>query len=202
MVNLATDRYRLSQNRIQQYIDSNIIKSRGEKVSKTSLNADFKMWFEINYKSGIKPKELYELLDKIGYECINNNYYGFTLREEQLNDPEVFTKEERFKNAFENHFEITGNKSDTIVAQEIEFWAMSLQLKIQKSKSINVRLLADFHLDTEDRNQYKQIKMSVPTSPDKKGRWCWVGIKRRPTPLNNPLVSTNSGTNNVEELGF
>ncbi len=81
-VTRKTKEYRDEQNRIQQFIDERLEKSDNYEVKKKALSTELKSWYDtsnLNIKNA-KPKELYEVLNEQGFECVNDTYFGIQIK--------------------------------------------------------------------------------------------------------------------------
>jgi len=163
MIISANKRYRLSQNKPQQFIDEMIIVDNDSKVSKRSVGETFKHWSELKFKYAIKNKELFDILDTI-YDSNSTHYQGFRLKEEYsaTGQDNIVTKEDKFKTAFEECYIITNDDNDRVLRSSIQEWAKNYGLAIQTSKTINPILEEHFKL--------KEKKTG--------GLYHWVGVKK------------------------
>jgi hypothetical protein len=138
MIIQANKRYRLSQNKIQQFINEMIVPNANQKISKRLVSDTFKHWMEMKFKYSQKSKDLFDVLDEI-YDSNSSYYQGFELKEEfnQDNEDTIVTKEDKFKTAFEECYTITNDKKDRVLRLSIQEWAKNKGLAIQSSKGIN-----------------------------------------------------------------
>jgi P4 family phage/plasmid primase-like protien len=177
MVDCATERYRLSQDRIGQFIkDCIIFGTPTEKESKERLSQEFKHWFELNFKYSIKTKELFDRLESYGLSSNTTTFFGLRIKNSINSVEEVVSNEDLFINAFNNSFEFTDDyKKDFIKCSYIQEWAKNRGLKIDSSKSINDILLSAFGFDSKNKEKRKYKKVNG-VSVD-----CWFGIKLKTT---------------------
>jgi phage/plasmid-associated DNA primase len=127
MIQEATRRYKLSQDKVQQFIDEMIVHQEtiGEKVSKTHLAGVFKRWMELKFKYSLKAKELFDVLDKT-YDSNTKYYQGFELKDsydDGEDSEEIVTKEDKFITACTENFEVTNNPKDRVLRSSIQEWA-------------------------------------------------------------------------------
>jgi P4 family phage/plasmid primase-like protien len=173
MVDCATERYRLSQDRIGQFIkDCIIFGDISEKETKETLSSEFKHWFELNFKYSVKAKELFDRLETHGLSSNSTTFFGLKIKNYLNSNEEVVSNEDIFIEAFNNSFELTNDfKKDFIKCSYIQEWAKNKGLKIDSSKQINDILLSSFGFNTKnkDRRRYKKVN---GTSVD-----CWFGVK-------------------------
>ena len=165
MIVEANKRYRLSQNKIQQFIDEMIIPKDNEKIKKSYVGENFKHWMELKFKYSPKSKDLFDELDKI-YDSNTTYYQGFELKEDynEGEEDKIVTKHDKFKIAFEEAYTITNEKKDRVLRSSIQEWAKNRGLAIQSSKGINPIL--------KEHYQLREVQNS-------KGKVEWVGLVQK-----------------------
>ena len=170
----ATERYRLSQDKVGQFINDKIIKTddKSIRVSKTTLGRCFKEWSEEKFKYSIKGKDLFDRLDEV-YACNSKVYAGFELIYEGINDDEDdLNIDKQFMDAFNSKYELTDDlKKDYIVRSDIQEWAKSIKLKVCTTREISRVLLEYKNIDLNDKQYCKDKKIN------NKGVRCIFGIK-------------------------
>jgi len=180
MVNNDSKNYRLSQDRIGQFINENIIPNPDECTSRISVISCANTWFEENFKYKIQNRELLTRIEKT-YPCSKSGVFkGFILKMFVNEDIVELTNEEVFVNEFGRYYEITGDKTDFIPSINISEWAKNHNLKINTAKTFNL-LLLPLGLDVKNKEQYRYKKI------EGKAIMCWFGVKRREIPLAIPL---------------
>jgi hypothetical protein len=175
VVDCATARYRLSQDRVGQFIKDNIIPADGTcSESKERLSQEFKHWFEVNFKYSIKGKELFNRLDK-DYVCNSTRYFGVRLKNGLDIEKERFkSPEDLFIESFDTQFEITHDYNTCFIkCSRIQEWAKNKSLAIQSSKAINDILKSKYGMDSKDKNVCRNKKIGG------KVFHYWYGIRER-----------------------
>jgi len=206
MVVQKTLEYRNSQNRMQQFIDEKIIIDPSKKVKKSILVEELKLWFDATFGiKTVKPQELFELLIKNDFECINEYFIGIDCKRHFVDEDVgvVKSKEELFIQKFNRYYEITNNNNDYVLTTSLEEWAKDEKLKINSSKTINEVLEKNLKIPKDNR---KQKKVEVFGSPEKLPRYVWIGIKRRdvvvedePADIENITVEMNNVSMNEKQ---
>jgi len=170
----ATERYRLSQDKVGQFIKDKIVKTDDKtiRVSKSTLSRCFKEWSEEKFKYSIKGKDLFDRLDEL-YLCNSKVYAGFELIYEGVNDDEDdLNIDKQFMDAFNSKYELTDDlKKDYIVRSDIQEWAKSIKLKVCKTREISRVLLEYKNIDFNDKKYCKDKLING------KGIRCVFGIK-------------------------
>jgi len=173
-VQLATERYRLSQDKVGQFINDKIVKTDDKtvRVSKSTLSRCFKEWSEEKFKYSIKGKDLFDRLDEL-YLCNSKVYGGFELIYEGVNDDDDdLNIDKQFMDAFDSKYELTDDlKNDYIVRSDIQEWAKSIKLKVCTTREISRVILEYKNIDLNDKQFCKDKKVNG------KGIRCVFGIK-------------------------
>jgi phage/plasmid-associated DNA primase len=178
MVINSTLKYRYSQNKIQQFIDENIIVDKEATLSKTYLLSTAKEYFGNEY---YKPSELIDNL-KEKYDFNGKTFWVITIKNDG-NDKPLINREEEFKQAFNQKFIITNDlKNDFLPTIKITEWAKLSELKIQSAKEINDNLLV-LGLNSKDKSRYKDKKING------KSINCWIGLRYRNE--TDPIIKYN-----------
>jgi phage/plasmid-associated DNA primase len=174
LVEKYTHDYRISQDRIFQFIQAMIIPAKGEKISKTELGNHIRDWFMNMYKYPINNKEVFDHLEKnLGYDCTGTYVFGLKIRIVDEDDASVETNhDELLAEQFKCDFEVTRNPEDFVKTIEILEWAKLQNLQVQNSRGINKILLEYFQLDSKHKDTYKKKKIEGESA------WCWIGIKK------------------------
>ena len=152
MVQSATERYRISQDKVGQYINDMIVPSDADDalVLKTSLSKSFKEWCENKYKYSIKAKELFDRLDET-YDSNYVKYKGFEIKGfscEYENDDKFIDKDEQFVTEFEKKYEITMDlENDFVKRSDIKLWCKEHKLKINTTQGITKVLLEKYKIN-------------------------------------------------------
>jgi P4 family phage/plasmid primase-like protien len=168
MVINSTLKYRYSQNKIQQFIDENIIVDKEATLSKSFLLSTAKEHFGKEY---YKPSELIDNL-KEKYDFNGKTFWGIKLKFDETKKP-LISREEEFKRAFNQKFVITNDlKNDFLPTIKITEWAKLTELKIQSAKEINQNLLV-LGLNSKDKNRYKNKKINGESVNS------WFGLRYR-----------------------
>lgn len=171
MVQSATERYRVSQDKVGQYIDDMIIQSDEPDalVLKTSLSKSFKEWCENKYKYSIKAKDLFDRLD----ETYNSNYVkykGFEIKgfkcASNTDDDNIIDKDEEFIVEFEKQYDITMDmQNDFVKRSDIQAWCKDKNLKLNTTKEITRILLEKYKIDCSNKEFCKNKKIDkIPYS--------------------------------------
>jgi P4 family phage/plasmid primase-like protien len=174
----ATERYRLSQDKIGQFIAEMIVPDTEKPVYvvKTVLSKVFKEWFESNYKYSIKSKELFDRLDE-EYDSNAQKYVGFNLKDgynEENEKEELIDRETMFQREFLEAFSITRDQNDFIPRTDIVEWSKEKGLAVKTSAAINNILKNRLKIDKDDNTQCRRKKINgTPV-------WCWFGVKKLP----------------------
>jgi len=173
-VQLATERYRLSQDKVGQFINDKIVKTDDKtvRVSKSTLSRCFKEWSEEKFKYSMKGKDLFDRLDEL-YLCNSKVYGGFELIYEGINDDDDdLNIDKQFIDAFDNKFEFTDDlKNDYIVRSNIQEWAKNCKLKICTTREITRVILEYKKIDLNNKQYCKVKKINKATF------CCVFGIK-------------------------
>ena len=166
MVQSATERYRISQDKVGQYINDMIVPSDANDalVLKNNLSKSFTDWCVSKYKYSIKAKELFDRLDET-YDSNYVKYKGFVIKgfyceDEDDNDNKFIDKEEQFITEFQKKYEITMDlKNDFVNRNDILLWCKENKLKINTTKGITGVLLAKYRINCFDKEfcRYKKI---------------------------------------------
>lgn len=152
MVQSATERYRISQDKVGQYINDMIVPSEDcdALVLKTSLSKSFKEWCENKYKYSIKAKELFDRLDET-YDSNYVKYQGFEIKGfscEYKDDDKIIDKDEQFITEFEKQYEITMDlENDFVKRSDIQLWCKENKLKLNTTKEITRVLLEKYKIN-------------------------------------------------------
>jgi P4 family phage/plasmid primase-like protien len=170
----ATERYRLSQDKVGQFIRDKIIKTDDKtiRVSKSTLSRAFKEWSEEKFKYSMKGKDLFDRLDET-YISNSMVYGGFELLyEPKSNDVDAFDIDKQFIESFDLKYELTDDlKNDYIARSDIQEWAKTIKLKVCTTREISRVILEYKNIDLNDKKYCKDKKISG------KGIRCVFGIK-------------------------
>ena len=170
----ATERYRLSQDKVGQFIRDKIIKTDDKtiRVSKSTLSRAFKEWSEEKFKYSMKGKDLFDRLDET-YISNSMVYGGFELLyEPKTNDVDAFNIDQQFIESFDLKYELTNDfKNDYIARSDLQEWAKSIKLKICTTREISRVLLEHKNIDLSDKKYCKDKIIN------RKGVRCVFGIK-------------------------
>lgn len=165
MVQSATERYRISQDKVGQYINDMIVPSDAEDalVLKTSLSKSFKEWCENKYKYSIKAKELFDRLDET-YDSNYVKYKGFEIKGfscEYKNDNKFIDKDEQFITEFEKKYEITMDlENDFVKRSDIQLWCKEHKLKLNTTKEITRVLLEKYKINCFNKEFCRKKKVN------------------------------------------
>lgn len=165
MVQSATERYRISQDKVGQYINDMIVPSDAEDalVLKTSLSKSFKEWCENKYKYSIKAKELFDRLDET-YDSNYVKYKGFEIKGfscEYKNDDKFIDKDEQFITEFEKKYEITMDlENDFVKRSNIQLWCKEHKLKLNTTKEITRVLLEKYKINCFNKEFCRDKKVN------------------------------------------
>ena len=169
----ATERYRLSQDKVGQFINDKIIKTddKSIRVSKTTLGRAFKEWSEEKYKYSIRGNELFDRLDQT-YISNSMVYGGFELLYEPKSNDNAFDIDKQFIESFDSKYELTDDlKNDYIARSDLQEWAKSIKLKVCTTREISRVLLEYKKIDLSDNNYCKNKWISGKVNR------CVFGIK-------------------------
>ena len=84
----ASNSYRANQDHFAEFIQDNIIPSKGDTIGKQDISREFKEWYKSNHGNNVpKAKELYDMMDK-KYKWRNNKWIDIKIREDDNKDEE------------------------------------------------------------------------------------------------------------------
>ena len=166
LVQSATERYRISQDKVGQYINDMIVQSDESDafVLKTSLSKSFKEWCENKYKYSIKAKDLYDRLDEI-YDSNYVKYKGFAIKgvtiASDVDEDDIIDKDDQFVSEFEKQYEITMDlTNDYVIRSNIHLWCKEKGLKIKTTKEITRVLSEKFKINCFNKDFCKKKRIN------------------------------------------
>jgi|GEM_PF-5281376 len=166
LVQSATERYRISQDKVGQYINDMIVQSDESDafVLKTSLSKSFKEWCENKYKYSIKAKDLYDRLDEI-YDSNYVKYKGFAIKgvtiASDVDEDDIIDKDVQFITEFEKQYETTMDlTNDYVIRSNIHLWCKEKGLKIKTTKEITRVLSEKFKINCFNKDFCKKKRIN------------------------------------------
>jgi len=174
MVTDATNEYRGSLDKVNQYIRERLVFcDESVLLPKRELLCDFNSWYELNYKVKPLPKLLWNKLESMDCVISSSGVNGVMFPIKNIFQVKEKTDKEIFIGEFHKSFIYTKDENDKIPSVSICEWAKLSNLKISTSKGINLLLKEHFGLDTTNKSQYKQVKISGKPIQH------WIGLRRR-----------------------
>lgn len=174
MVTDATNEYRGSLDKVNQYIKERLVFcDESVLLPKRELLCDFNSWYELNYKVKPLPKLLWNKLERMDCIISSSGVNGVMFPVKNIFQVKEKTDKEIFIESFRSSFIYTKDENDKIPSVSVCEWAKLSNLKITTSKGINLLLKEHFGLDTANKSQYKQVKISGKPIQH------WIGLRRR-----------------------
>ena len=193
-VTRRTKEYRDEQNRIQQFVDERLEKDDNYQVTKKALSTELKNWYDNYNLKNAKPKELYEVLNEQGFECVDEIYFGVQIKNSGGDTQKPTEKKEQiFANEFKKAYDITDDDEDFVITTDIEEWAKDKKLQMKSPKEIGKVLESALKIP-EEKHIQKKVDVKSPDGK-KKARRVWLGIKKRDVP--NEVENITTQMNNV-----